>query len=44
MRMTKAFPVIFFLTALGSTSVMAQKTAVQSIEEYRAMLPGRQPG
>jgi len=42
MRMTKALSLIA-LTALASTAAVAQKTAVQSIEEYRAMLQDGNP-
>ncbi len=42
MRMTKTLSLIA-LAALASTAAMAQKTAVQSIEEYRAMLQDGNP-
>jgi len=42
MRMTRALPLMVW-AALGSMSAMAQKTAVQSIEEYRAMLQDGNP-
>lgn len=42
MRMKKAF-LVLALAALGATGALAQKSAIQSIEEYRAMLQDGNP-